>query len=113
MYEARTRTKNTNSQPSRRLYSLQSIYHSPPILYLKKSLLNLPPVALQIWLAEAIMNTPAGCKVSHIAQVSYSILRRIDRLKKYSPPNMTLTKFRSISLVYVVLCSSSWFCAGR
>jgi hypothetical protein len=25
-----------------------TLYHSPPILYLKKSLLNLPPVALQI-----------------------------------------------------------------
>jgi hypothetical protein len=25
-----------------------NLYHSPPILYLKKSLLNLPPVALQI-----------------------------------------------------------------
>jgi hypothetical protein len=33
-------------------------HHSPPILYWKKELLNLPPVARQIWLADAIMKTP-------------------------------------------------------
>jgi hypothetical protein len=40
---------------------MQESYHSPPILYWKYPLLSLPPVALQIWEAEAIMNTPVNC----------------------------------------------------
>lgn len=44
-------------------------YHSPPILYLKKSLLNLPPVARQIWDADAIMNTPVDHQSRKVSQV--------------------------------------------
>lgn len=83
-------------------------HHSPPILYLKNSLLNLPPVARQIWLADAIMNTPVPSKVSLPTTNSSSLLSTAC----YPPPNITLTKFRSTSLVYVLRCSSSWLTAG-
>ena len=49
---------------------------------------------------------------------NHSVARQPSSQKMYeiernSPPNITLTKFRSISLVYVLRCSSSWFWTGR
>jgi hypothetical protein len=41
---------------------ISTYYHSPPILYWKYRLLNLPPVARQICDADAIMNTPVNRK---------------------------------------------------
>jgi hypothetical protein len=53
----------------------QKIYHSPPILYWKYRLLNLPPVARQIWEADAIMKTPIHS--------SHLVSNRIQQTKRF------------------------------
>ena len=78
--ESITRIRNfkKRSQPT-----FTKVYHSPPILYWKKRLLNLPPVALQIWLAEAIIKTP-------IARRQQSILHHHQNIQTPTPKTIPL-----------------------